>query len=94
MHIHVSGFDDDLFSPETGCGNNSKIDGGKMNGRKNHYLELSRTGLYGCRRHRYGVFSDLDFRMIRGGMMREITIILIFLITAIIVWWPRKGKKK
>lgn len=58
-------------------------------------MDIRRTCIPYSDGHRYGVFSDLDFRMIRGGMMREITIILIFLITAIIVWWPKKkgGKK-
>ena len=42
----------------------------------------------GCR---YGVLSDLDRRLIRGGKMREAIIIGTILIIAVIIWRPRKG---
>lgn len=66
-----------------------------MNGlRKGNGMELVRTGFSDRSRHRYGVWSGISFRMIRGGKMREVIIIFIFLITAIIVWMPKKGGKK
>ena len=57
-------------------------------------MELVRTGIYGGVGNRYGVLRGLDVHVVRGGKMREVVIILIFLITAIIVWMPKKGGKK
>ena len=57
-------------------------------------MELYRTSVYGSNECRYGVLNNLDSHILRGGRMREITIILIILITAIIIWMPRKGDKR
>ena len=57
-------------------------------------MELVRTGVYGGIGNRYGVLRNMDVHVVRGGKMREVIIILIFLITAIIVWMPKKGGKK
>ena len=66
-----------------------------MNGlRKGNGMELVRTGVYGGIGNRYGVLRHLDVHVVRGGKVREVIIILIFLITAIIVWMPKKGGKK
>jgi hypothetical protein len=57
-------------------------------------MELYRTSVYGSNECRYGVLNNLDVHILRGGCMREITIILIILITALIIWMPRKGDKR
>lgn len=59
--------------------------------RTGHNLDVCRACLAdrgGCR---YGVLSDLDRRLIRGGKMREAIIIGTILILAVIIWRPRKG---
>ena len=57
-------------------------------------MELYRTSVYGSHEYRNGVLSHLDSHILRDGRMREVTIILIILITAVIIWMPRKGGKR
>ena len=51
---------------------------------------LYRTSVYGCGCDRYGVLRHLDEHMVVIEIMKTVLIILIL---AVIVWWPRKGGK-
>ena len=41
--------------------------------------------------NRYGVLSNLDVHVTKGGCMREAIIISVILILAVILWKPWKG---
>lgn len=55
-------------------------------------LVLDRTDLYGSRRGRNGPLASIDFRLIRGGKMREAIIISTIMILTVIMWWPKERK--
>lgn len=58
--------------------------------RRSESFVLDRTFLHGNVGRDYGVFSSLDVHMVKGGEMREIIIISIILILAVLIWRPRK----
>ena len=51
-------------------------------------MELDRTCIHGNNEHRNGVLRNLDAHLVRTGHMWTVIIILIL---AVILWWPRKG---
>ena len=59
--------------------------------RTGNKMDVCRAGLADRGVDRYGILSDLDRRLIRGGKMREAIIIGTILILAVIIWRPRKG---
>ena len=62
--------------------------------RRNNNLVMDRPDLHGDGGSRYGLWADLDSKLIRGGKMREAILIGTILILAVIIWRPRKGGKE
>ena len=57
-------------------------------------MVMDRTDFHGVGEYRNAILSNLDVRILEVKHMREIIIIGVILILALIVWRPRKGDKK
>lgn len=62
--------------------------------RSSNGIGLHRPGSSCSGEHRDGVLEHLDRNLLRGGAMRELIIIAVILIIALIIWKPRKGERK
>ena len=56
-------------------------------------MELDRAVFHGNLVHRDGVLRHLDVSIKEIRAMKEVTIVMVILILAVIAWRPRKGGK-
>lgn len=55
-------------------------------------MVLDWTDIHGDDIPRNGVLHNLDVHVVRGGRMRELAIITLILITALLIWAQKGGR--